>query len=118
MLFVHSHNAIELAAAGPIAHANAALGQVRSGKRVVSGQAAKLSIRAPLGLTQRWLIPRIAHFRRGHPGVDPSFQNISGAAGKRTDVEINYIRAAQQTDDGNREIVFVDRTGVPPRTAR
>lgn len=112
VLFVRSHNAIELTAAGRIflTHANAALAQVRSGMRAVSGQAAKLSIRAPLTLTQRWLIPRIDHFRRGHPGVDLRFQTISAAAGNRTDVEIKYIRGAPQKDDGNREVFLVDRT--------
>jgi LysR family glycine cleavage system transcriptional activator len=112
VLFGRSHNAIELTAAGRVflSHTNAALAQVRAGMRAVSSQPAKLSIRAPLTLTQRWLIPRIDHFRRGHPGVDLRFQTISAAAGDRIDVEIKYVRDAPQKDDGNKEIFLVDRT--------
>lgn len=114
VLFVRSHNAIELTDAGRIflAHANGALAQVRTGMRAVSGRTARLTIRAPLTLTQRWLIPRIDHFRRGHPGVDLRFQTISAATSERTDVEIKYVRGTPQRNDISGEIFLIDRTAA------
>lgn len=112
VLFERSHNAIELTEAGRsfLGHVKNALAEVRKGVREVSGQAAKLTIRAPLTLTQRWLIPRIEHYRRDHPGVDLRFRTIGAAGSERIDIEIRYARGTAQTGDAEGEVFLADTT--------
>ena len=111
-LFQRSHNAIELTDTGKtfLGHVRNALAEVRKGVREVSGQAAKLTIRAPLTLTQRWLIPRIEHYHLGHPGVDLRFRTIGAAGSDRIDIEIRYARGSLQTADADGEMFLADTT--------
>lgn len=112
ILFVRSHNAIELTASGRIflARVNNALSEVHKGVGEVSGQPAKLTIRAPLTLTQRWLIPRLDDFRSSHPGIDLRFRTVNAATSEGFDVEISYMRGAPRLDDAKVAVFLVDYT--------
>ncbi|EIM76979.1 LysR family transcriptional regulator [Nitratireductor aquibiodomus RA22] len=94
-LFIRSNNTIELTDAGRsfLKHVTQALAILRQGAREVSGRSVRLSIRAPLTLTQRWLIPRIESFRQAYPGIDLRFQTMGAIAGERADIEIQYARS-------------------------
>lgn len=111
-LFQRSHNAIELTDTGRafLGHVRNALAEVRKGVREVSGQAAKLTIRAPLTLTQRWLIPRIEHYHLDHPGVDLRFRTIGSAGSDRIDIEIKYARGLPAAADAEGEVFLADNT--------
>ncbi|MBN9217301.1 MAG: LysR family transcriptional regulator [Mesorhizobium sp.] len=111
-LFQRSHNAIELTDAGRafLGHVKNALAEIRKGAREVSGQAAKLTIRAPLTLTQRWLIPRLEHYHHDHPGVDLRFRTIGTAGSDRIDVEIKYARGSPPATEVEGEMFLADNT--------
>jgi LysR family transcriptional regulator, glycine cleavage system transcriptional activator len=111
-LFVRSHNAIELTEAGRtfLPRVNEALAVLRRGVREVSGSGLSLTIRAPLTLTQRWLIPRIDSFRKDTPGIDLRFQTIRAATSDRIDVEVKYVRGALPPAEPNGEVFLLDRT--------
>ena len=110
-LFQRSHNAIELTDTGRafLGHVRNALAEVRKAVREVSGEAAKLTIRAPLTLMQRWLIPRIEHYHLGHPGVDLRFRTLGAAGGDRIDIEIRYARGLPAADTEG-EMFLADTT--------
>ncbi|CAM5535203.1 HTH-type transcriptional regulator PerR [Mycolicibacterium aubagnense] len=110
-LFQRSHNAIELTDTGRafLSHVRNALAEVRKGVREVSGQAANLTIRAPLTLMQRWLIPRIEHYHLGHPGVDLRFRTIGAAGSDRIDIEIRYARGLPAAESEG-EMFLADTT--------
>lgn len=118
-LFQRSHNAIELTETGKafLGHVRNALAEVRKGVRQVSSQAAKLTIWAPVTLTQRWLIPRIEHYHLGHPGVDLHFRTIGAAGSDRIDIEIKYARGLPQDADTEGEMFLADNTAPICRPA-
>lgn len=111
-LFIRTHNAIELTELGKtfLDHVNSALATLRKGAKEVSGQGAKLTIRAPMTLMQRWLIPRIEKFRLANPGIDLRFQTAGVASSERTDVEIRYVRGAPRHDETTGEAFLIDHT--------
>lgn len=111
-LFVRSHNAIEMTSNGRVflAHVEGALAELRKGAREVSGRPAKLTIRAPITLTQRWLIPRLDDFRNEHPGIDLRFRTVNAPTSDGFDIEISYMRGLPKADDANGGIFLVDYT--------
>ncbi|MGK9230412.1 LysR family transcriptional regulator [Inquilinus limosus] len=109
-LFRRRHNSIELTEAGRtfLAHVNGALALIRTGAAEITPNRSTLTIRAPLTLTQRWLIPRIGSFRQGHPGIDLWVRSIIEPGHEGPDVEIRYARADAAKAEG--EIFLPDRT--------
>jgi LysR family glycine cleavage system transcriptional activator len=108
-LFRRRHNAIELTEAGRgfLHHVDQALGQVRTGIQELAASRQRLTIQAPITMTQRWLIPRIENFRQSHPEVDLHIRSIHSAKGD-ADIDIRYSRGELAEEDG--QIFLVDRT--------
>lgn len=111
-LFVRSHNAIELTANGRVflAHVEGALAELRKGAREVSSRPTKLTIRAPITFTRRWLIPRLDEFRNDHPGIDLRFRTVNAPTSDGFDIEISYMRGTPKPGDANGGVFLVDHT--------
>jgi len=108
-LFRRRHNAIELTEAGRgfLGHVDKALGQVRTGIEELAASRQRLTIQAPITMTQRWLIPRIESFRQSHPEVDLHIRSIHSLQGD-ADIDIRYSRGEVAEEDG--EVFLVDET--------
>lgn len=111
-LFVRSHNAIEMTPNGRVflAHVEGALAELRKGAREISSRPAKLTIRAPITLTQRWLIPRLDDFRNDHPGIDLRFRTVNAPTSDGFDIEISYMRGTPKPGDASGGVFLVDYT--------
>ncbi|MCA0419643.1 MAG: LysR family transcriptional regulator [Proteobacteria bacterium] len=108
-LFRRRHNAIELTEAGLgfLGHVDKALEQVRTGIQELAASRQRLTIQAPITMTQRWLIPRIENFCQSHPEVDLHIRSIHSMKGD-ADIDIRYSRDELPEED--RQIFLVDRT--------
>lgn len=112
VLFQRSHNSIELTEAGRVflAKAHIALAAVRTGVQEVYGLATRLTVKVPLTLMQRWLIPRIGEFRKDHPATDLRLRTMPPPAGDQIDVEILYLRGEPREDAEIGSLFLLDRT--------
>lgn len=101
-LFQRSHNAVVLTESGRrfLAHAKGALALVETGAREISPHRARLTVQAPITLTQRWLIPRIGSFRSSCPGADLSFRSQK-PGNDAADLTIGYVRGTETTAFSN-----------------
>lgn len=109
-LFQRSHNAIALTESGQrfLARAREALALVETGMREIAPRRRGLVVQAPITLTQRWLIPRIASFRQDCPEADLSFRSQQKPGNEVADLTIGYRRG---TDMSSFEgAVLLDRT--------
>lgn len=108
-LFQRSHNAIALTESGRrfLAHAKGALALVETGAREISPNRARLTVQAPITLTQRWLIPRIGSFRNTCPEADLSFRSQK-PGNDAADLTIGYARGDETTAFKN--AYLLDRT--------
>jgi LysR family glycine cleavage system transcriptional activator len=108
-LFRRRHNAIELTEAGRgfLGHVDTALGQVRTGIQELAASRQRLTIQAPITMTQRWLIPRIESFRQAYPEIDLHIRSIHSAKGD-ADIDIRYSRGEMAEEDG--QVFLVDET--------
>lgn len=109
-LFKRSHNAIVLTENGQrfLVRAREALALVETGMREIAPSRQRLVVQAPITLTQRWLIPRIASFRKDCPQADLSFRSQQRSASETADLTIGYRRGIEMSAfDG---AVLLDRT--------
>ncbi|MGX1788183.1 LysR substrate-binding domain-containing protein [Bosea sp. NPDC055332] len=108
-LFRRRHNAIELTEAGRafLGHVDKALAQVRTGIQELAAGRQRLTIQAPITMTQRWLIPRIESFRQSDPEVDLHIRSIHSAKGD-ADIDIRYSRGERAEEGG--QVFLVDET--------
>lgn len=110
LLFQRSHNAIVLTEDGQrfLARAKEALALVEAGMRELAPSRQRLVVQAPITLTQRWLIPRIASFRKEHPEAELSFRSQQKQGNDTADLTIGYTRG---TDISSfKDAVLLDRT--------
>lgn len=108
-LFQRSHNAVVLTESGRrfLVHAKGALALVETGAREISHHRARLTVQAPITLTQRWLIPRIGSFRSSCPGADLSFRSQK-PGNDAADLTIGYVRGTEATSFS--KAFLLDRT--------
>lgn len=109
-LFQRSHNAIALTESGQrfLARAREALALVETGMREIAPRRTRLVVQAPITLTQRWLIPRIASFRKDCPEADLSFRSQQKQGNDMADLTIGYRRGVDMSSFEG--AVLLDRT--------
>lgn len=112
LLFSRRNNAIELTDYGRafLVRVTAGLAEIRAGAKELSEKASVLTIRGPVTLTQRWLIPRIEGYKRENPNVDLRFRTINATGSDSIDVEIKYARGEPASPDGLAEPFLLDTT--------
>ncbi|KFC67187.1 Transcriptional regulator, LysR family [Devosia sp. LC5] len=98
-LFRRGHNSIVLTEAGHrfLAHVNGALAMLQTGASTIVPDRSHLSIRAPITLARRWLIPRIRSFCQENPGVDIAIHSLALGDAAAADITMTYVRATDTT---------------------
>jgi len=100
-LFHRRHNSIALTGAGRsfLVQVNSALSLIQNGVREISPKRPRLTLKVPITLALRWLIPRLDSFRRDRPDVDLDIRSV-GLATDPADIVIRYARGEPRADDG------------------